>query len=461
MADLLRQFRATQAMRQVSIDAWVRQCIGPLWRPAPHLDAILRLFERMEREPLLACVSMPPGAGKTETLLACLAWFMGRNPVDTSAYVSYSSTVTRRRSDKVREYCVRGGWVPHEHLWSLGEWRGAAGGGLIATGIGGRLTGDRIGGVLVVDDPFKNEQDAASPLRREFVSAWADGVAFTRRIPGRASMLILHARWDPDDLIGRVRCVVDDERRKLWEEYSVSAIDVHGRSFWPEMFTTSDLMRIKAQLDARNPHLWASLYLQQPVRRGGKLFRGDPARYMERDATGRHPTLGVDVAVGGTARNDHSATVLLWTKGRDPVTAVSDVWDVDVWQAEGPETIERIFANRQRVQVNGRRVEDITLGWEVNGVGLPMAQQFQRQYPSANVHRIHRSSSKYVETTPTATGWNNGLVRYPLAAPWLAAHLDRCRGFTGAKDAFDDDIDALVNGRTAALAGGTASGMVA
>lgn len=457
MADLLRQFRATQAMRKVSIDAWVRQCIGPLWRPAKHLDIILRLFERMEQEPILACFSMPPGGGKTETLLACLSWFMVRNPTDTSAYVSYASNVTRRKSDRVREHCVRGGWVPHDNLWGLGEWRGAAGGGLIAAGVGGRLTGDRIGGVLVVDDPFKNESEAASPLRREFVSAWSDGVAFTRRIPGRASMLIVHTRWDPDDLIGRVRCVVDELNRKMWEEYSVPALDARGRSFWPEMFSVEDLMRIKAQLDARNPHLWASLYLQQPVRRGGKLFRAEPARYMDRDATGRHPTMGVDVAVGGTARNDHSATALLWTKGRDPITAVSDVWDVDVWQAEGPETLARIHANLQRVQVNGKRVEGIQLGWEVNGVGLPMAQQFKSLYPGSNIHRILRSSSKYVEATPAAAAFNGGLVRYPLAAPWLVTHLDRVRAFTGASGAFDDDVDALVNGRRAALAGNTYS----
>ena len=163
MADLLRQFRATQAMRQRPIDTWVRECIGPLWRPAPHLEVILRLFERMEREPILACLSMPPGAGKTETLLACLAWFMARNPGDTNAYVSYSSSVTRRKSDRAREHCLRGGWVPHDHLWGLGEWRGAANGGLIATGVGGRLTGDRIGG------------GSPSPSRRARMSAASAG----------------------------------------------------------------------------------------------------------------------------------------------------------------------------------------------------------------------------------------------------------------------------------------------
>ena len=459
MADLLRQFRATQAMRQRPIDTWVRECIGPLWRPAPHLEVILRLFERMEREPILACLSMPPGAGKTETLLACLAWFMARNPGDTNAYVSYSSSVTRRKSDRAREHCLRGGWVPHDHLWGLGEWRGAANGGLIATGVGGRLTGDRIGGVLVVDDPFKNELDAASPVRRDFVSAWLDGVAFTRRIPGRASLLLVQARWDPDDAIGRVRAVVDEQGRKMWEAHSVSAIDSEGQSFWPAVFPLAELMRIKAQLDARNPHLWASLYLQEPVRRGGKLFRAEPARYMQQDVVGRHPTLGVDVAVGGRARNDHNATVLLWTRGRS-VDAVSDVWNVNVWQSEGPEAIERIYDDRQRVQVDGRRVDDVTLGWEVNGVGLPMLQQFQRKYPGAHVHRIQRSTSKYVETTPTAAAFNQGLVRYPLAAPWLSAHLDRVRSFTGAQGAFDDDVDALVNARRAALAGGTSSGVV-
>ena len=123
---------------------------------------------------MFALVSMPPGSGKTTTLLACLSWLMARSPTEVNGYVSYSAPIARSKSTQLRDWAVEGGWQPHGDLWSAYDWRNVLRGGLLASGVGGRLNGDRITGTLVVDDPFKNAMETARS-RCPFASAWGRG----------------------------------------------------------------------------------------------------------------------------------------------------------------------------------------------------------------------------------------------------------------------------------------------
>lgn len=451
-AALIRQWRATREARSTPIRQWVRRRVGADWRPARHLETLYDLFERAARESVFALVSMPPGSGKTTTLLACLSWLMLRTPAEVHGYVSYSQSIARSKSTLLRDWCVDGGWERHRELWAAHDWRSACRGGLLASGVGGRLTGDRITGTLVVDDPFKGIADASSLVMRERVSAWFDAVAWTRLF-GPASLIVVHTRWDRDDLIGRLRRVVDHNGRPVWEEHRLAAIDDKGRSYWPEAYPIDVLRRTKAQLDASNPHLWPALYLQQPVPKGGRLFSGEPARYMTRDLSGGVVTLGADFAATAKKRADHSALAHLVTRGRGP-EAVSDVLDIVRWQAESPVTLARIAAYQENLGPT------VPVAWETAGVGEPMRQHYVASYPGRRVVLVTRSSDKYTAAIPTATAFNAGRVRYPLAAPWLAAHFERLRAFTGLEGGDDDDVDALVNGRSAATLATTSSGRI-
>ena len=96
------------------------------------------------------------------------------------------------------------------------------------------------------------------------MGSWFDAVAWTRLF-GPASLIVTHTRWNRDDLIGRLRCVRDHHGRPVWEEITLPAIDDAGRSYWPEAYPLDVLLRTRAVLDAKNPHLWPALYMQQPV----------------------------------------------------------------------------------------------------------------------------------------------------------------------------------------------------
>jgi hypothetical protein len=149
-----------------------------------------------------ACVSVPPRHAKTETVLHGIAWLLRRHPDWPVAYVSYAADIARSKSRQARDYAARAGVTLRDDSAALHEWRTPAGGGLLATGVGGPLTGHGVR-LLIVDDPFKNRSEADSPTVRETVHGWFTSTAMTRVEPG-GSVLVVHTRWHPDDLIGRL-----------------------------------------------------------------------------------------------------------------------------------------------------------------------------------------------------------------------------------------------------------------
>lgn len=239
--------------------------VSPLFAPPHHLHKIVDLFRRIEasKKPVRAVVSVPPRHGKTETVLHAIAWWLRKHPERTAAYVSYAADIARSKSRQARDYAGRAGVSLRDDSAALHEWRTPDGGGLLATGVGGPLTGHGVS-LLVVDDPLKNRSDADSPTVREKVHQWFTSTAMTRVEPG-GSVLVVHTRWHKDDLIGRL---LDDEE-VTWEEHTLPAIDSEGRALWPERWPIEALEVRRAEV---GEHDWQSLYQQHPVARKGRIY---------------------------------------------------------------------------------------------------------------------------------------------------------------------------------------------
>jgi len=184
------------------LDDFVRR-IAPHEPPPRHLLKVIDVFERARAGPLKACISMPPRHGKTITILRAIAWWLTRSPADTCGYFSYNDEIARSKSRIARSIALGAGVRLAHDSAALHEWRTTAGGGLIAGGAGGGLTGQGITGFIVVDDPYKNREDADSDVYREKIWEWFNEVVFTRL--ERASVIVVHTRWHMDDLIGRLQ----------------------------------------------------------------------------------------------------------------------------------------------------------------------------------------------------------------------------------------------------------------
>lgn len=268
--DLLRSIQSEQArrnkatLRTATLAEFVPR-VSPAYAAPKHLGPLLDVFDRIEHEPVRVALSVPPRFGKTETVLHGIARALVRHPEWTFAYVSYAANVARSKSRLIRDYALRAGVELRPDSKSLNEWRTPQGGGVLATGVGGPLTSHGVR-VLVVDDPHKNRQEADSPLIRERIGGWFTSTAMTRIEPG-GSAIVVHTRWNNDDLIGRLK---SDEEQE-WEVISLPAIDARGRSLWPERWPVEELN--KKRIDV-GEYDWESLFQQDPKVRKGLVFPG-------------------------------------------------------------------------------------------------------------------------------------------------------------------------------------------
>ncbi|GEO26242.1 hypothetical protein AAC03nite_20270 [Alicyclobacillus acidoterrestris] len=222
------------------------------------------------------------------------AWFLGRNPTKEMIITSYSADLAYDFSRIAKNTLDTWGsqLFGVEVEGAVGRW-GIKGkrGGLAAAGVGGPITG-RGAHVAIIDDPFKNWQDAASSTIRENVWDWYRSTLRTRLAPKGAIVLVM-TRWHEDDLAGRLleAAKVDGEK---WERVDLQAVaeeeDALGRKvgevLWPERFAPKEYEDMRRAVGSR---LWAALYQQRPSpdegtilkREWWKFYKEIPTRFDE------------------------------------------------------------------------------------------------------------------------------------------------------------------------------------
>ena len=154
-------------------------------------------------------------------------------------------------------------------------------GGMVTAGVGGPITG-RGADLMIIDDPLKDAEQAASDLIRAKQMDWWRSTARTRLMPGGA-VVLLQTRWHETDLAGALLAEMEAGGDQ-WEVLSLPAIaeddDVLGRdpgeALWPEMYDEDTLAATKR---ATGGYFWAALYQQRPAPAEGFLFKRKDLRY--------------------------------------------------------------------------------------------------------------------------------------------------------------------------------------
>ena len=380
-----------------------------------HVRQMADLIERAAKgDELRVVIAMPPRHGKTETLLRAFAWLLTRDATSTMAYTSYGADLAHSKSRLARRYARDAGVALADDSQSVSEWRTKHGGGLLATGVGGPLTGQGVNRLLVVDDPVKNRQEAESALIRDRTWEWFTDVVFTRLEPG-ASVVVIATRWHADDLSGRL--MADG-----WDAITHPAINDANEALWPERYPLDRLQAIRAQVGA---YTWASLYQGAPVPKGGQVF-SDAHYYDEPPTTGYQEATGVDFAYTAKSHADYS--VGMTGRVMDGRIFLTDVVRM---QSEMP-----AFAARLKALNSPRLLA------RIGGTEKGIVQFLRRDY-GLRIDTIPASTDKHAFAQPAAADWNAGRILLPRAAPWVPALLDEVLSFTGLGDAHDDQVDAL------------------
>lgn len=393
--------------------------LSPRYMAPYHLAPLLERFElAVKGIPQRVCCSAPPRFAKTESVLHVPPYMLRRHPEKTFSYSTYGDRLSRKGSRTAKKLVRREGIDVHGNV---NEWRTAEGGGLLAGGTGGPLTGYGVD-IAVVDDPIKFRMEAESPAFRERLSDWFHDVLLTRIEPG-GSVFVFMTRWHPDDLIGELI-------NEGFESLSFPAINRDGQTLWPERWSLAEM---QAKREAVGEFTWSSLYQQEPRAKGERVF-GDchvftslPVVYQ---AAG-----GIDSSYSQKKTADYSAWVKMLRQG-------DQYYIVDGWRGRCP--MPQFRARLREVHSN-----ESTMRWRwyvatsEMGAAELLADPDDADF-GVPVTGERAYADKFIRAQKFAAAWNAGRVFVPASAPWLDDLLKEIAAFTGINDKRDDFIDAVV-----------------
>lgn len=240
-----------------------------------HLELLSKRFvdAAMGRRPR-QIICMPPQHGKSwHTSWWGPTWFLDWFPDKTIILASYATQFASSWGRKVRDTITLFKDLMRvrlrDDLTSVSEWETTEGGGMVTAGVGAGIAGRAASGLLIIDDPHKDAQEAQSPVYRQRAWEWWQSVAESRLGP-EAAVLVVTTRWHEDDLAGRLLQTPDSGD---WDLVMLPALaeknDPIGRkpgeALWPDRYSKSYLERRK-----RNMHQfwWDTIYQQEPPEQG-------------------------------------------------------------------------------------------------------------------------------------------------------------------------------------------------
>lgn len=437
--------------------AWFMEYDGRgKWIPARHLELLCKKLEAVERgEVRRLMVFMPPRHGKSEVVSKKFpAWYLGRNPDKEIILTSYAADLAHDFSRVARETLRE--WGPR--LWgveisdkssAVGRWEiEGHRGGMTAAGVGGPITG-RGANVAIIDDPFKNHEEAQSETIRQKVVEWYKTTLATRLTPDGAIVLV-QTRWHEEDLAGVLQREMA-EGGEHWEIVSLPAIaedgDILGRQpgepLWPERFPLEALLVRKTILGS---YRWEALYQQRPGPAAGNKFKRSWFRYFEiqgdavilhrPDAEPKRYPLNkcwcfqtCDPAGSEKTSADYFVLATwLVTPERDLLLR-----DVLRERLEGPDQ-PKLFR-----QGYGRwRPKPRFQAVETSGIGLTLFQELRRS--GLPVRALKAETDKLTRALPLMARMQAGSVYFLRGASWLEEYENELLVFPNGKH--DDQVDA-------------------
>ena len=409
--------------------------LSPTFQLPPHVKIMIRHLEAVERgEELRSAICLPPRHSKTETAAKLLAaWVLGRNPDWQIISITYGQELADDVGRRVRNLISD---PRHEAIFPscrLSDDSSAAhrfgttcGGAYFGVGRGGPITG-RGANLVIVDDVFKDGEEARNSNLRQSIRQWFAETVMTRLLPG-AAVLLIGTRWHSDDLIGSV---LREHGAEGWRILSFPAIAEHDESFrkegdalWPEQYSLAYLESQRRLLGAA---AFSGLYQQRPVLAEGAIFKPEWFRFYEGPLPRfQRIVLSWDTAFKVGADNDYSACTV-WGETE------SEYYLLFVWRGkvEFPELKQMVEALARQWKASAILVED-------SASGQPLIQELLRNTKLEIVPRKPKGDkvSRAHSITPI---FESGAVLLPSGGSWKELFMEELLSFPAG--AHDDIVD--------------------
>lgn len=400
-------------------------------------------------------ISLAPQEGKSQrTSRRFPLWMLTRNPNLRIAIVSYAHGVARRWGRAIRDDIGMHASVldlsvsPNSaaaHEWELLGHEG----GVYCVGITGSLTSRPVD-LLIIDDPYKNGEQADSDAWQEIVQDFWTEVAIPRLGPGVA-VVIIQTRWRHDDLSGWLQKRDDGVD---WRVINIPAQADHdpsrgetdplGRESGEYMQSTRG--RTVEQWEQRKREMgaraWNALCQGRPSPAQGNIFQRDwwqfydQPQWIER-VEGSRWAIGFDevIASWDLAFKD--------TEGTDYVCG-------QVWGRRGAEAylLDQVHDRLSFVDTCAK-VRVLAARWpqaalklvEDKANGPAVINALRRKVPG--LVAIEPDGSKSARAAAVSPFVEAGNVKLPAPelCPWVDGLIEEAQGFP--RSAHDDRVDAM------------------
>jgi len=312
------------------------------------------------------------------------------------------------------------------------------------------LTVERSDGLFLCGRSYvvthNSEQDILNGNYSVFDKAyeWFTFGARTRLMPYGA-VAIVHTRWAPQDLIGRVVAdMAKNEGADQYEVFEFPAIltvedpDTGGtveRALWPEFFDIPALLRTKASMPT---YQWNAQYQQQPTSEEAAIVKREWWRLWLKD---QPPPCDYIIASLDAAAETHN---------RADYTSLT-VWGVFMNEEEGHHQLMLLHAIKERLEFPElkRIALEVYKEWEPDAfivekksAGVALYQELRRTGLPVQEYTPHRGTGdKMVRLNSVADIISSGLVWTPDRR-WAEEVVEEVAAFPFGPN--DDHVDSTV-----------------
>lgn len=278
-------------------------------------------FQKGEHVRIL--LSVPPQFGKSMTITEAFpSWFVCNNPDLSAIVTAYNADIAEKFGDRNRQKVKDFGQdifgvsisdsQDNKTLFQIKGHQGQ----VFSAGILGGLTSNPAA-LIIVDDPFKNGEEAESKEIRDRVErVYWDSIDTRARALG-SIIIVIHTRWHEDDLIGRLmnkQGFIYINIPTVWEKGIDKLLGRKvGEVLAPELGHTVEwAMNKKNNVGSR---VWNALYQGKPFIEGGNIIqRKDIKFYNKRSIPNDFDeiVMSCDLSLGGVTKSSDPNCIVVW-----------------------------------------------------------------------------------------------------------------------------------------------------
>jgi predicted phage terminase large subunit-like protein len=432
------------------------RALDPKTIQTPALDLIdSALVDIAEGRNKRLALALGPQEGKSQRASRRFpTWMLKRNPELRIAVVSYAHNVARRWGRAIRDDISAHGSTlgmqvnPNSsaaHEWELLGHQG----GVYCVGITGSLTSRPVDG-LIVDDPYKNGEQADSLAWQEVVQDFWTEVAIPRLAPD-AWVVVIQTRWRHDDLTGWLQSRDEGEH---WRVINIPAQADHnpnkgetdplGRK--PGEYLISARGRTVAQWEERKREVgsrtWNALFQGRPTPTEGNIFQREWWQFYEQPQWVEH-------ANGARHAVTFDQVIASWDMAFKS-TDGSDFVCGQVWGRRGSRAYLLDQVHRRMTFVETcQAVRELAARWpqstaklvEDKANGTAVINFLARTVPG--LVPVEPDGSKVARAAAVSPFVEAGNIFLPAPelCPWIGDLIEEAAGFPNS--AHDDRVDAL------------------